>query len=75
MKQVGMAKQLGTTAQWFCAVKNGRADAGKDLADALNDLVGGGMELWSLKKNREKRRAVIEKYLSAFKAARQGVAK
>jgi len=75
MKQAGIAKLVGTNSNWFCAIVNGRADAGKELGDALNNLVGGGMELWTLDKNREKRKPLINEYLAAFKAARKVVAK
>jgi len=72
MNQAGLAKSLGITPIWWCAIVNGRGDAGKDLAVKASEQVGGTTELWMLKKYRPKRKKLVGEYLNAVKKARNG---
>lgn len=70
MKQADLARALNVSPIWFCAVTNGRADAGKEFAYKAAAMVGGDMELWMMSGRRKARKNVVAKFLAAAKAAR-----
>ena len=70
MKQADLARALNVSPIWFCAVTNGRADAGKEFASKAAAMIGGDMGLWMMAGRRKARRGVVAKFLAAAKAAR-----
>jgi len=72
MKQTDLAKNMSVTPQWWCAVVNGRADAGKKLAAKMSAMVGGAIDIWMLERHRATRKGIVESYISAVNNAHQG---
>lgn len=72
MKQAELARVLSVTPTWFCAVINGRGDAGKDFAAKVTAMVGGDMAVWMLAEKRKLRRKIVAKFLAATNSEREG---